>query len=166
MSEQLDYTISEEPTSSRGQPPANNLQTTRDTSRGPPAAFSSRCPPQAHRYPDGSMDLPRGSFQQPPRGYTYRTYPSPPDHQPYDSCRFSTEVKMTRTFFARVQDSTKRTWVSYHLAFPGLLLNGAGSGSWHHPSCTLLVTKCRTSPSASRTSPGSNTQAPTPGRIL
>ena len=123
MSEQLDYTISEEPSPSRDQPPASTLQTTWNTLRGPPAASNSRCPPQAHRFPDGSMDLPTGSFQRPPLGYTYRTYPSPPDIQPYDSCRLSTEVKLnlkaTRTFFARVHDTTRRTWVGYHLAFSG-----------------------------------------------
>ena len=67
------------------------------------------------------MDLPRGAFQRPPLGYPYRTYPSPPDNQPYDSCRFSTEVKATRTFFARVRDATNRIWVSYHMAFTGPL---------------------------------------------
>ena len=98
MSEEVDYTLSKEAPAAPSPPAAARAAT------GPPTR-----PPRGFLWGNGVMDLQRGAIDNPPHGTIYRSYSLPPSVQPQDSRRFSIKVGKTKTFFARVRDSTGRT---------------------------------------------------------
>ena len=104
MSEELDYSLPEEEPEV---PPA-----AAEADLGP-----NHRPPRGILWPNKVMDLPRGAFENPPPGTTYRSYFLPASTQPRDSRHFNSASRFSKTFFARLRDVTGRTWLGYHILF-------------------------------------------------
>ena len=125
MSEQLDYGT-EEATSYSTQPKtsaaASGPSQRKATAAAPrtltaPSAPTPLHPPLGVHQPDGTMGLPPKAFSEPPYGTRYRAYTGHRSSRPFNTRNLRDDVKSTRTFFARMLDKKKRTWMSYHLYF-------------------------------------------------